>query len=194
MTDDRLEEDQLRDLAARTARLPREIEPPADAWAAIRAAMDAPGHGATPRIWPRPSFLAAAALLLVAGSSAITAIAIDRAAARHGRDSASSGAPVASVRPAAGTPATLAEFSIRENDYISSANRLSAMLESEQMQLSPRTIAKLKESLRVIDAAILEARRALAEDPGNRQLIEMLSTSYSQKLDLLRRTTEMGRS
>jgi hypothetical protein len=91
-------------------------------------------------------------------------------------------------------PATLAEFTKQENEYISSANRLSAILESGQMQLSPRTIAKLKESLRVIDAAILEARAALADDPGNRQVIEMLSTSYNQKLDLLRRTTEMGRS
>ena len=100
--------------------------------------------------------------------------------------------PLAAAR--SGAPATLAEFTLVENDYISTANRLSALLDSDETQLSPETIAKLRESLRVIDAAILEARRALAADPANRQLIEMLSTSYSQKVDLLRRTTEMGRS
>ena len=44
----------------------------------------------------------------------------------------------------------------------------------------------------MIDAAILEARQALAADPANKTLIDMLSKSYSQKVDLLQRTTEMG--
>jgi hypothetical protein len=68
------------------------------------------------------------------------------------------------------------------------------MVESDNVYLTPETIEKLRESVRVIDAAIIEARRALAEDPANLQLIEMLSTSYNQKLDLLRRTADMGRS
>ena len=92
------------------------------------------------------------------------------------------------------TPATLAEFTARENDYISTANRLQAMIESDRVQLAPQTLEKLKESVRIIDGAILEARRALAEDPANTQLMEMLSTSYSQKVDLLERTAQMGRS
>jgi hypothetical protein len=248
MTDDTLDQDQLRNLAARTAQLPREIDPPADAWAGIKAAIESPQPIAqspiAPAFWQRPAFLAAAALLLVAGSSAITAIALgDRqnaaSADRPAQVAGSQGGPsiggpsqadpavtgsvpgpeAATVatndRPPVGagetpaapdpsatgalasgsaTPSTLAEFTLLENDYISSANRLAALLESDQMMLSDRTIAKMKESLRVIDAAILEARRALAEDPANRQLIEMLSTTYNQKIDLLRRTTEMGRS
>ena len=88
----------------------------------------------------------------------------------------------------------MAEFTAIENDYIGTANRLSAAIENGETQLSPETIAKLRASVRVIDAAILEARRALAADPGNKTLIEMLSTSYSQKVDLLRRTAEMWRS
>ena len=35
---------------------------------------------------------------------------------------------------------------------------------------------------------------ALAADPANRTIIQMLSTSYEQKVDLLKRTTEMARS
>jgi len=47
--------------------------------------------------------------------------------------------------------------------------------------------------VRTIDEAILEARNALARDPANKMLIEMLSGTYRQKVDLLRRTTEMTR-
>jgi hypothetical protein len=203
MTEDNIDEESLRDLQARAAKLPREIEPPADAWLAIKAEIERPREIArgsrAPRIaatWQRPAFLAAAALLLVAGSSAVTAIALSRRNGDGAREIASrkESAVEQAVAAPRGDPATLAEFTLVENDYISTANRLSALLDSDETQLSPETIAKLRESLRVIDAAILEARRALAADPANKQLIEMLSTSYSQKVDLLRRTTEMGRS
>ena len=202
MTEDTIDEESLRDLQARTAKLPREIEPPADAWLAIKAEMDRTrdiGQGARANrvvaLWQRPAFLAAAALLLVAGSSAITAVSLSRRNAGDGRETGQTGAVAdRPVTSRGDTPASLVEFTLVENDYISTANRLSAILESGETQLSPETIAKLRESLSVIDAAILEARRALAADPANKQLIEMLSTSYSQKVDLLRRTTEMGRS
>ncbi len=202
MTEDDIDEESLRDLQARTAKLPREIVPPADAWLAIKAEIDRPrsiatnGRGAasvTP-IWKRRTFLAAAALLLVAGSSAITAIALNRRSVNGVVETAQTPAVTRPVSNGAATPVSLAEFTLVENDYISTANRLSALLESDETQLAPETIAKLKESIKVIDAAILEARRALAADPANKQLIEMLSTSYNQKVDLLRRTTEMGRS
>jgi hypothetical protein len=98
------------------------------------------------------------------------------------------------VAPRSNTPATLAEFAAIETDYIGTANRLSAMIENGDTELSPETVAKLRESLRIIDAAIVEARRALAADPANKALIEMLSTSYNQKIDLLKRTSDMGRS
>ena len=187
MTEEQIDQDKLRELLERTAQLPRDIEPPADAWAAIKSEIEAP---ARPRIafWQRPGFLIAASLTLVATSSIITALILGP---RNATVADGGSAPVASVT---GTPTTLAEFTVLENQYISTANELAETLETERMQLSPGTIDKLKESLRVIDAAILEARAALAEDPANRQLIEMLTTSYSQKVDLLRRTTDMGRS
>ena len=203
MTEDNIDEESLRNLQAQTAKLPREITPPADAWVVIKAEIERPrdisggNHAArVSPIWQRPAFLAAAALLLVAGSSAVTAIALARRSVDGAQVTVAPPA-ITTERPVAdsgGDPATLAEFTLVENDYISTANRLSALLESDETQLAPETIVKLKESLRVIDGAILEARRALAADPANKQLIEMLSTSYNQKVDLLRRTTEMGRS
>lgn len=204
MTDESLNEDMLGELRKRTAELPREIVPPEDGWARIKAQIDmeSEAHLLSPmrrerKLWQRPAFLAAAALLLVAGSSLVTALVIGRRIiVNPGREVAAAESPGAgpALRASSGGPATLTEFTAIENDYIGTANRLSAVLESGETQLTPETIAKLKESLGVIDAAILEARRALAADPANKTLIEMLSSSYSQKVDLLKRATEMGES
>lgn len=195
MTERPLDQDQLRELSARVARLPREIDPPDDAWAGIDAAIRIPPKPVAVAFWQRPMFLAAAALLLAAGSSAITAIALDRnAEGSEKRVAVAVSPPAGSMGSGEQTSAALAEFTKHENDYISMASRLLAIIESDQVTLAPQTIAKLKESVRVIDAAILEARRALAEDPANTQLIEILTNSWNQKLDLLKRTSDMGRS
>jgi hypothetical protein len=187
MTDEPLDEEMLLELQRRTRNLPREIEPPADAWERIAADMrvTSPIRVRGP-LWQRPAFLVAAALMLVAATSITTALVIGR--------KSNAAPPVASVSPSpsVGAPATLAEFTMRENQYIATVNVLSAALESKEVGLAPETIAKLKESVRVIDNAILEARSALARDPSNKALIEMLATSYDQKVDLLKRTTEMA--
>jgi hypothetical protein len=191
------EEEMSKDLRARVRALPREIAPPDDAWSAIKMEIETsrPGAGRLApmrpvRFWQRPAFLSAAALLLVVGSSLFT-IAVTRD--RRTRTPIVGVTENGAHRRAAG-PSTLAEFTSVENDYIGSANQLSALLESERTTLSSETVAKLKKSLDVIDAAILEARRALAADPANKAIIEMLNTSYTQKLDLLKRTTDMGRT
>lgn len=206
MTDDTIDEAKLRDLMNEVVALPKSIEPPAGAWATIRAEIEADGtsgkggsdielHSKGPArvaFWQRPVFLAAAALLLIAGSSAVTAVAISRRGA-----STSPGATLARNATTAadsnGGPASLAQFTLVESDYLRAVNDLSATLESDQGSLSPETVAKLRESIKVIDAAILEARNALAADPANRTLIQMLANSYEQKVDLLKRTTEMAR-
>ena len=207
MTDDTIDEGKLRDLMNEVAALPTSIEPPPDAWAKIRAEIEERGKsgrsndiGSRPKrpariaIWQRPIFLAAAALVLVASSSAVTAIAISRRG--NGRMPTTAGAAQAhpATTVADSGPASLAQFTLVESDYLRAVNDLSVTLESEHGSLSPETIAKLRESIKVIDAAILEARNALAADPSNRTLIQMLANSYEQKVDLLKRTTEMARS
>lgn len=193
MTEAPLDEHMLRDLQKQAADLPREIAPPDVAWARIKAQIDMETEFRTmtraPRervFWHRPAFLAAAAVLLVAAASLSTALMLGRKVIAKTTQQA--------VTARASGPSTLTEFAAIETDYIGTANKLSAAIESGDTQLSPETIAKLRESLSIIDAAIVEARRALAADPANKTLIEMLSTSYDQKIDLLKRTTEMGRS
>jgi len=195
MTEDPGESEMLRELHRETARLPREVAPPEEAWRKIKAQIDMeaqlvammPMQSRERAFWQRPAFLAAAALLLVAGASLMTALVIGR------RIVEKTTSPVA-ASPSVTAPGNtaLAEFTAKEKEYISTANKLSAIIESGRTELSPETIAKLRESLEVIDAAILEARRALEADPGNKTLIEMLSKSYGQKVDLLQRSTELG--
>ena len=192
MNDDRIDQAKLDELAASVAKLPRNIEPPEDLWPGVQAEM----RNASPmsRVaavawWQQPIALAAAAVTLIVLSSLGTLAVVGNAAR-----SAGSRAAVEEERSSeGGAAASLAQFTRIETDYIRTVNDLSAALEAHQSDLAPGTVVKLRESLRVIDAAIVEARAALAADPANRHLMEILSASYEQKVDLIRRTTEMAR-
>jgi hypothetical protein len=58
-------------------------------------------------------------------------------------------------------------------------------------ELSPATIQAVEQSLSTIDVAIAEAREALLRDPANAALPELLASNYRQKIDLLRRATQI---
>jgi anti-sigma-K factor RskA len=189
------EVESLKQILARAAELPKSIAPPRDTWSQIRSVIARDESAARAdvsvsrfAIWKRPYVLAAAAILVAALSSAGTAVYMN---AHY------SGVP---TRAAVGgnassdaTPATLAAFTIEENNYLRTASMLQALLDQQEGSLAPETVAQLKASLAAIDEAILEARNALARDPANKLLVEMLSASYRQKVDLLRRTTELTR-
>jgi hypothetical protein len=188
MTDDTIDEKKLNELKNEVAELPRSIEPPAGSWAKIRNEIERPAKPARVAWWQRPVFLAAAALLLVATSSTITTIAVNRRGTEPSLQIAQAAADTSNGQ------ASLAQFTVKESDYLRAVNDLSAILDAQEESLSPETIKTLRESIKIIDAAILEARNALAADPANKTLMEMLAKSYEQKVDLLKRTTEMARS
>jgi len=184
------EVDSLRRILARASELPAAIEPPTEAWSNIREAILREEKAvATPvdrvaMFRRRPMVMGAAAAILVAVlSSTVTAVYLN--------SRQPSGATM--VRVADATPATLAAFTIEENNYLRTAAALQDVLDQQESVLAPETVAQLKASLRTIDEAILEARNALARDPSNKLLVEMLSANYKQKVDLLRRSTEMTR-
>jgi hypothetical protein len=189
------EVESLNSILARAADLPKSIDPPAEAWPNIRAAIErdkdavaAHDTGSTPGLWRRPYVLAAAGILVAVLSSAGT-VAYMSSRSADGNTSGS----MTSNRNGGATPATLAAFTIEENNYLRNVAVLQDLLDQQEASLAPATVAQLKTSLRTIDEAILEARNALARDPANKMLIEMLSGTYRQKVDLLRRTTEMTR-
>jgi len=188
------EVESLKGILARAANLPKSIDPPAEAWSNIRTAIlreenAGASHTARTSAWwsRRPLVLAAAAAVLVAVlSSTITAVYLNsrspsRAASTLGRPGEAT------------TPASLAAFTIEENNYLRTAATLQDLLDQRETALAPETVAQLRASLRTIDEAILEAHNALARDPNNKLLIEMLSANYRQKVDLLRRSTEITR-
>ena len=187
------EVESLKRILARAAELPKSVEPPADAWSTIRSAISrdesavkADSSLARSGIWQRRYVLAAAAVLIAVLSSVGTTLYM------NGRSRVSNIGAVANSSTEA-MPATLAAFTIEENKYLRTASSLQDLLDQQEASLAPETVAQLKASLRTIDEAILEARNALARDPANKLLVQMLSASYKQKVDLLRRTTELTR-
>jgi hypothetical protein len=189
----RAEVDDLRRILAKAAELPKSIEPPAAAWQNIRASIERDSLAVDRQDkrraywWQRPSAIAAALLLAALLSSAGTALYMKARVPTRVASSAAAGAATAAA------PATLAAFTVEENNYLRNVAVLQDMLDQQEASLAPETVAQLKASLRTIDEAILEARLALARDPANQTLMEMLSGTYRQKVDLLRRTTELTR-
>ncbi|MFN2398669.1 MAG: anti-sigma factor [Gemmatimonadaceae bacterium] len=178
-----------RKLASRVSSLAREIQPARDLWPAIRAR-----HAGVLRL---PSAtgsisrtgggiyrvrLAAAAAVLILASSGVTALVLRR-------DSGDAAAPAAETRRGAAYFASRAEERLTEADYVQAARDLSLILAERRASLSPHTVRIVEQNLGVIDAAIRESSDALARDPGNQDLSQMVANSYRQKVELLRQAT-----
>jgi hypothetical protein len=117
--------------------------------------------------------LAAAAVTLVVLSSAVTTMVMLQ------RIPESAGL----VTP----PGLVPDFASVETEYVDAANELLRAVRTGRVQLTPTTIAVLEKNLQVIDDAIRESREALARDPANSALRDMVVASHRHKLDLLRR-------
>ena len=160
--------------------LPDEIEPPPAVWADVRERLP---RRAPSRQFPQRWLLAAAAVVLVVLSSTVTALLVRRQ-------------PVI-VATKAAPPVTVASMQLpppaRSIDagYAVAIRQLDEALAQRRAELDPATIAKVEASLNVIDVAIAEARRALADDPANRTLLDILAANYEHKVELLRRANEL---
>ena len=154
----------------RTGTLPKTVTPANDLWPAIESRID-PRRGAG-RIAVPKWMLAAAAVLLTVASSAVTALLLQ-----------SPGGSTAQ-------PSTrLAGF---EAEYSAASEDLSAALKAARGRLTPETIATIERNLGVIDNALAESRSALARDPGNPALEQLVVAVWQQKVDLLRRATALS--
>jgi putative zinc finger protein len=182
----------LQAIVARANELPRSVEPPPEAWSGIRAAIarDETAIRADRQLMGKrstPYLLAASMLFAALLSSGGTAWYLSA------RNSGPNAEVASASNSPSGTPATLAAFAVEENNYLRTASRLQDLLDQQEGSLAPETVAQLRASLHAIDDAINEARSALARDPANKLLVEMLSSNYRQKVDLLRRSTELTR-
>jgi CHASE3 domain sensor protein len=77
-------------------------------------------------------------------------------------------------------------------NYVETVARLREALDGQRGALAPSTARTVDRALAVIDSAIAEARAALASDPANAALVDILSTHYERKVELLQRATELS--
>lgn len=186
----RAELEAIRALLAEAERLPRSIEPPRDLWPDIDRQLEAERtdvqgpiglRGRT--LWSARYPLAAAAVLLIAASSLITAWLVGWSGVEPGARYATQ-AEVSLVR----------EWRATEAEYLRASLELAESLEALKGELSPETVELIERNLQIIDDAIRESRAAFSIDPQNRELMETLSANYEKKLQVLRQVSRLSAS
>jgi anti-sigma factor RsiW len=191
--------DQLRAVAERARQLTA-TEPSADLWKGVAsriASAESTGSvrgafGARRRFsftWPE---LVAASLLLVL----ISGWAALRLTTNHESRSASvESRPDDSRRAGAGLSPNgpdVVPASFDDTEYDAAVADLQRALKSGRGQLDPATVQIVEQNLAIIDQAVEDARRALAEDPSNADLSGYLLETRRRKLDLLRHAAALA--
>jgi anti-sigma-K factor RskA len=180
----------LRALLSETAALPREVAPPDALWPSIRSSLEArkvaalPVHRApTRRGWSLASRRAAAAAILVVVAGAV-GVAI-----RGRTPDAPAPRAVTAYTVSSRTSAVLATMIDRH--YMPALDQLSASLQRARAGAPRATLVAVDHGLEIVDSAIAETRAALARDPGNREIADLLVANYQRKVDLLKRASEL---
>jgi hypothetical protein len=157
---------------AALASLPRELQPARDLWPGVESRLEPRGRRG---MW---AWQAAAALALVAVSSLITASLVRRAEAPVA--SASAPASRAAVMPAAFGPS----YSLNA-EYDKARGQLAADLEQRLAGMPPSARHKLEANLAEMQRAAAEINAALARQPGDPLLEELLLNTYQDELGVL---------
>jgi anti-sigma factor RsiW len=200
--------DGIRTLVERAGAIPSyDAAPAGDLWSGIKARIEAPAASAATNVASfadaatrrgtierRVSLsfmqLAAAAVLLIAVSGSIAWIVRGRTPDATSAGVAGQGSRViqAEVEPQTAL-GDVRPVNLADAQYDAAVSDLERALGERRNDLNPRTVEILERNLRLIDAAITQARQALEEDPANTYLNRHLVESRRRKLDLLRRAT-----
>jgi negative regulator of sigma E activity len=178
----RAELDGLRRVVRRAGSLD-DRPPERDLWAGIARQIATPDSGDVIPFAPRtrrfaftmPQLAAAAVALMAVSAGAVTLLQPRPLAIPVG----TAPGPVAVTRIGNPGDATVAS-------YDSVITDMEQLLATHRGRLDTATVRVVEESLREIDAAIRQARTALAKDPNNRYLNSHLQRSLDRKLGLLR--------
>ena len=84
-----------------------------------------------------------------------------------------------------------AEQTVLEQKYTTAIDELQNLIDAQRASLPPSTLRLLEENMRLIDAAIRDSRAALQQNPENELINESLWSAYEQKLELVRRATNI---
>jgi len=161
--------------------LPRSVEPGRDLWPAIEARLD-PRDGRAGRRWLWP---AAAAVLLVVGSSLITATLL--------RD----GEPLVARRAPADSPVSYAAAAFGPGQmldpaYDTARRDLARTLSARIGRLPPDARRQVEKNLAEIRRAGAEINAALELNPGDPLLEELLLNAYQDELAVLASVNQLA--
>ena len=174
------------ELTRLAATLQPEVSPDRDLWPAIEQAIAKPAERAT-TIWNTPWAQAAAVVLLVAGSSGITYVAV--------RDDA----PVSSVVIDSTNifETVSGDFGRKYtlgNEYLDAHSELQNELDDKLQFLSPEARDEVVKNLDTIRAAIKDINQALAAEPDNMLLQELLLSAYHGEISLMKKVDGIANS
>lgn len=181
----------LRATVSSAGALPDSLTPPDDLWGEVRGTIEArkvarlpsgTGYPGSRGWWVTPGRLAVAAVVLVAATAGLTGIVMN---ARSPETVVDRGAAVVAVA---------ASWQASEREFQASVLELREQLAALHDHLSPETLVKVERALATIDLAIAEGREALLRDPANTALSELVASNYRQKIELLRRVTQLASS
>lgn len=168
----------LRQLLADAAALPPSIEPPSHLWQRVRGGTISPRPSRARMLWELRVPLAAAATVLIVAASAVTWWI---APTSQGPQA------VAVSEPA---PAGLG-LARAEVDYLEATSTLLLVLEERRDRMDPVVVATVEQNLRVIAAAVENAKAALAADPANQDVTAILNATYQTQIRMLRNATRV---
>lgn len=160
--------------------LSTEISPERDLWPGISEAIDKPA----PRRWTPMLAQAAAVVLLVGASSAVTYMTM--------KDSGP--APVIASPDMVFEQASFANRYSLGPGFQDARNALVAELDVELVRLSPESRQDIETNLELIHNVILDMNNALEDEPENLFLQERLLRTYREELALLRRVGGLTRN
>lgn len=160
-----------RELRAALERLPRSVDPGEDLRPGIRALRERRRRAGMPAGAPRRVLAAAAVLVAAAG------VTLALVVARSGAGEAPEGAAVVLALDA---------------EYDRAGDELKARVAESADRLDPAAMRLLFEDLGTVEAALAEAREALRRDPVSPLLGELVMAAHRQRMDVLRRATDLA--
>ncbi|MFQ6005455.1 MAG: hypothetical protein ACE5OQ_08115 [Woeseia sp.] len=150
--------------------LETEVRPERDLWPEIANSITAPARSRRSNVFAQ----AAAIVLLVGSSSGLTWLVMNDGTWPRPPDADLTGLNV--------ERASFGGHYMLGPDYLDARNNLRAQLEEELELVSPEARAEVKKNLDTIREAIGEINRALAKEPDNALLQQLLLSTYREEL------------
>jgi negative regulator of sigma E activity len=179
------------DILARAIDGMRDELPSRDLWSGIAAQIQQQPAKTTRQVAFTLPQLALAASLLIAVASGLTYLATTRATTTT---TTVANGPVIQAYglPDDQTGGQVVQANFADAQFDAAVSDLEKILHDDRDRLDARTVQIIERNLKVIDAAINEARTALNDDPANPYLNSHLADARRRKLDLLRQATSLA--